>query len=419
VTPPIAVVLAGGGSTRFWPLRDKLLVDFGGRTLLDLHLQTLRDQGWPHTVIVASPENHDRIAALAGGSGTTIAVQPEPRGMADALLSASDALAGAETVYVTQAHDLVTPSLHGRMLAEWQARGGGSAALLAASRVERYFPGGYLVMDGDRITGVVEKPGAGREPSDLVTIVAHLFASWPDLRERLMAATASGDGSDAYERAVSALAAERDVRAVTYEGAWSALKYPWQLLDVMEALLDRWSADPSLLPDGYSIGEDGVILGRGVRVFPGGHVAAPALIGHGSVIGNNALVRGSVVGENCVVGFGSEVARSYLGAGVQLHHNYVGDSVLGEGSLMGWGVTTANFRLDGRTVPSVVAGERIDSGRQKLGLILGAGAKIGVNTSTMPGVKIGAGAMVGPGLTVAKDVSDGARLLEQGGNGRI
>ena len=33
-----------------------------------------------------------------------------------------------------------------------------------------------------------------------------------------------------------------------------------------------------------------------VRIFPGGYVAAPALIGPGCVIGNNALVRGSILG---------------------------------------------------------------------------------------------------------------------------
>ena len=96
---------------------------------------------------------------------------------------------------------------------------------------------------------------------------------------------------------------------------------------------------------------------------------------------------------------------------MELHHNYVGDSVLDAGSSMGFGATTANFRLDGRSVPSVVGGQRVDSGREKLGLVLGAGAKIGVNTSTMPGVKIGPAAVCGPNLTIARDVPDGVRVM--------
>jgi acetyltransferase-like isoleucine patch superfamily enzyme len=51
--------------------------------------------------------------------------------------------------------------------------------------------------------------------------------------------------------------------------------------------------------------------------------------------------------------------------------------------------------------------------------MLGEGAKIGVNTSTMPGVKIGAGAMVGANLRISRDLPDGARLLDERGYGRF
>jgi bifunctional UDP-N-acetylglucosamine pyrophosphorylase/glucosamine-1-phosphate N-acetyltransferase len=160
-------------------------------------------------------------------------------------------------------------------------------------------------------------------------------------------------------------------------------------------------------------------LAPDVRLFPGSHIVGPALVGPGCVVGHNALVRGSILAAGSVVGFGCEIARSYLGEGVELHHNYVGDSVFDRDSSMGYGATTANYRIDGRTVPSVVAAERLDTGREKLGLILGAGTKIGVNTSTMPGVKIGAGAMIGPNLTITRDVPDGERVLDRETYGRF
>jgi bifunctional UDP-N-acetylglucosamine pyrophosphorylase/glucosamine-1-phosphate N-acetyltransferase len=160
-------------------------------------------------------------------------------------------------------------------------------------------------------------------------------------------------------------------------------------------------------------------MARDVRVFAGSHIVGPALVGPGCVIGHNALVRGSLVGAGSVVGFGCEVARSFLAGGVELHHNYVGDSVLDHGTSMGYGATTANYRIDGRTVPSVVAGERIDTGREKLGLVLGAETKIGVNTSTMPGVKIGAAALIGPGIKITRDVPDRKRVLDEETYGRF
>jgi acetyltransferase-like isoleucine patch superfamily enzyme len=55
----------------------------------------------------------------------------------------------------------------------------------------------------------------------------------------------------------------------------------------------------------------------------------------------------------------------------------------------------------------------------KLGLMLGAGSKIGVNTSTMPGVKIGGGCIIGPMLKVVRDVPDGERVLDEERYGRF
>jgi bifunctional UDP-N-acetylglucosamine pyrophosphorylase/glucosamine-1-phosphate N-acetyltransferase len=269
------------------------------------------------------------------------------------------------------------------------------------------------------VTGVAEKPGVGNEPSDLVNLVAHLFESAAALCDAVEAEAAGGSGDDAYERGISRLMATTEVRASVYEGRWQALKYPWHLLDVMDLLLDHWTRGVESPGTDYEQREDGVFVGRDVRVYPGAYVVGPALLGHGSVVGHNALVRASVVGPGCVVGFGSEIARSLLVEDVQLHHNYVGDSVLDRGSSMGYGGTTANFRLDGRTVPSVVGGERLDTGRMKLGLVLGAGARLGVNTSTMPGVKIGADALIGPMLKVTRDVPEGARVLDEEEYGRF
>jgi bifunctional UDP-N-acetylglucosamine pyrophosphorylase/glucosamine-1-phosphate N-acetyltransferase len=421
MSQPIVLVLAGGVSSRMWPLRDKLLMPFGARSLLDRHLQTLGGLGCERIVIVARPDEAERMRALGAGvpADVRVVVQAEARGMADAVLSARPALEafGEGALYVTQAHDVVEQRLHGEMLRH--ANEGGSAGLIAGVRVKEYFPGGYMTLQGERVTSIVEKPGAGREPSDLVTLVAHVHASWLALLQTLAYESAHGGGDDAYERALTSLMETSDYRVHAYDGPWQGLKYPWHVLDVMDLLLDLWTAGFESPGDVYEQREPGVFMAADVRVFPGAHVVAPALIGPGCVIGHNALVRGSLVGPGSVVGFGSEVARSYLADEVELHHNYVGDSVFDRGTSMGFGATTANYRIDGRTVPSMVGGERLDSGRMKLGLMLGAGTKIGVNTSTMPGVKIGAGALIGPSIKVVRDVPDGARVLDEETYGRF
>ncbi len=420
---PVVILLAGGASNRFWPLRDKPLLEFGAATLIERHVRLLKEAGYSRFVVVARPETAAPVAAILAAAAVEgrVAVQPEAKGMADALLCARADLEAfaAEAVYVTQAQDVVDPALHAGMLEAWSARPAAVAGLIAAARVREYFPGGYLSLDGERVTGVVEKPGAGKEPSDLVNLVAHLFASWRELVAAIEAESATTGADDAYERALSRLMAQRQLRALLFEGRWQALKYPWHILEAMDLLFERWTSGREHPGEGYEQREDGVFAGRDVRILPGAHVAPPALIGHGSVIGHNALVRGSLIGARCVIGFGSEVARSYLAAGVELHHNYVGDSVFDRETSMGYGAVTANYRLDGRSVPTFVGSDRLDTGRAKLGLVLGAGAKLGVNTSTMPGVRIGAGAIIGPNLRVTRDVPDGARVLNEGEYGRL
>jgi bifunctional UDP-N-acetylglucosamine pyrophosphorylase/glucosamine-1-phosphate N-acetyltransferase len=420
MTQPTVLVLAGGAATRFWPLRDKLFIELGAHSLLERHLRILRDLGCDRFVVVTRPEMKPTVEAIGRALGVdlSVAVQPAAKGMADAVLCAAPLLPEGP-LYVTQPHDVVEKRLHAELLGAWARRPDGLAGLIAAARVKSYFPGGYLTLEGERLTGILEKPSRGQEPSDLVNLVDHVFASSRQVSEALAEEAAKPGADDTYERALTRLMAKGQFRAHVYEGHWQALKYPWQLLDVMAEALDLWRRRVESPGPEYEQREDGVFVGRDVRILPGAHVVGPALIGHGTLIGQNALVRGSVVGPRCVVGFGSEVARSYLAEGVELHHNYVGDSVFDREATMGFGAVTANYRIDGRTVPSAIADARIDTERMKLGAILGAGVRVGVNTSLMPGVKIGAGALIGAGIRVTRDVPEGERVLDEELYGRF
>jgi NDP-sugar pyrophosphorylase family protein len=249
---PIVLVLAGGISSRMWPLRDKLLMRFGPRSLLERHHDTLGSLGCERIIIVARPDDLTRIRALAATvpGDVRVVVQPEARGMADAILCARPALEsfGEGALYVTQAHDVVEQRLHAEMLRH--ADQGGAAGLVAGARMKEYFPGGYLVLEGDRVKSVVEKPGSGNEPSDLVTLVAHVHASWLALAQTLAYESAHG-GDDVYERALTSLMATSDYRVHVYDGRWQGLKYPWHVLDVMELLLELWSDGTESPGEGY------------------------------------------------------------------------------------------------------------------------------------------------------------------------
>jgi len=52
----------------------------------------------------------------------------------------------------------------------------------------------------------------------------------------------------------------------------------------------------------------------------------------------------------------------------------------------------------------MVKGEMVETQMRKLGLILGANAKVGIRVNTMPGVMISAGKSIMPGETLMKNV---------------
>jgi bifunctional UDP-N-acetylglucosamine pyrophosphorylase/glucosamine-1-phosphate N-acetyltransferase len=60
-----------------------------------------------------------------------------------------------------------------------------------------------------------------------------------------------------------------------------------------------------------------------------------------------------------------------------------------------------------------IKGKAIDSGRKKLGAVIGDDVSTGINVNLMPGVKIGAGAQIGPGVTLYRDLPTGVKVLRQ------
>jgi NDP-sugar pyrophosphorylase family protein len=417
MTAPQLIILAGGASSRMWPLSEKSLLKFGEEPLLVTQLCTFARLGFRDVVVVGSPNNEAVVRALLpnlpADLRVQVAVQPQPIGMGDAVLQAAPLVQADAPVYINQVHDIVEDSLHEAMLHHHRADP--TRSYLAGVTLPTYFPGGYLIVEADgRITGILEKPGAGNEPSPYVNIVAHVHAHAGRLFDAVRAEYARDlPSDDHYERAMDRLMKHYPHYVVRYEGRWDALKYPWHVLSVMERFLSRIEGQtiaPDVLVAPTATISGPVVIEAGAKIFAGAAVVGPSYIGRGVVVGNNALVRQSMVLARSNVGFTTEVARSYVGEGVQMHACRVLDSVFADRVNFSAGCTTANLRIDHGIVASVIKGEKVNTGRDKLGAIIGADAFLGVDVMTMPGVKIGAGAQIGPGTHVHRDVKDRARV---------
>lgn len=409
------VFLCGGIGKRMFPItRDKFLIKFLGKTLLEHHIAQALDAGFKDFVIIGNPGNVGAIKGLCENIGleAKIFVQKSPKGMADALLAAKPNLVGEE-ILVVNPNDMFDRSLYDKILQE--AECGQYSSLITGYRVSRYFPGGYLVVnDKMELLRIHEKPGEGNEPSDLVNIVVHLHKDAETLFKYIEGTESSKD--DVYECALTRMIGEGyKVKVVEYEGDWVAIKYPWHILDAVKYFLK--SLKEPLIKDSVKVSpkacvEGNVMLDENVKVLEGAVVRGPCYIGKNTVVGNNALVRDySHVGENCSIGYSTEITRSYVGDNCLFHSNFVGDSIVSDNCLFGYGTITANYRLDQGTVKVKVNEGLVDSGRSKLGAIVGEGTRVGVGCMIMPGVKLGPRSIVGPGVVVYRDVEANKKIL--------
>lgn len=139
-------------------------------------------------------------------------------------------------------------------------------------------------------------------------------------------------------------------------------------------------------------------LGRVIEgeVHPSAVIDGPVYIGPGAQVRPGAFLRGGCwVGANAVVGANTEIKCGILFPRAQAPHlNYVGDSILGEGVNLGAGCILSNHRHDRANVRV----EGRDTGRRKLGAILGDGVKLGCNTVLNPGVIVGRETVTYPGV---------------------
>ncbi len=195
----------------------------------------------------------------------------------------------------------------------------------------------------------------------------------------------------------------------------SGYTYPWEALaGIKELIISLGSALDGELYN--KIGED-IWISKTATVAPTASISGPCIIGHHTEVRHCAFIRGSaLVGENCVVGNSTELKNCILFDNVQVpHYNYVGDSILGYKSHMGAGSITSNVKSD-KTLVVIKSrdGEKLETGRKKVGAMLGDFVEIGCGSVLNPGTVIGKSSSVYPLSSVRGVVPEGSIFKADG-----
>jgi bifunctional UDP-N-acetylglucosamine pyrophosphorylase/glucosamine-1-phosphate N-acetyltransferase len=405
-----AVLLAAGEGVRLLPItatRPKHLIKVGGKPILQFCLEAVKNAGINEAIIVTHYMG-DAIRQYFGAGkklGLHISYVEQ-----QALLGTGNAAAVAEP-YVDDDFVLVYGDLLfgidvvKDMLQLFEK--GKTAAVIGVVPVDN--PESYGIIELDkkkRVKRIVEKPAAGKAPSNLANAGVYVFSHEVFDKIRQTKATARGEWE--LTDAVTLLAKETEavLAAELSKDDWFDVGRPWDLLDANNWVLKRM--DHKVLgtveQGAHLIGP--VTVAESARIRSGAYIEGPCFIDEECDVGPNCYIRsGTSLGKKVRVGNACEIKNSIIMANTHVGHlSYVGDSILCEHCNLGAGTVTANYRLDAGLIKMMVKDQLVDTGRRKLGVVLGDNVKTGIKSLFMPGVKVGANSWVGPNFMVERDL---------------
>ncbi|MGD6933946.1 MAG: bifunctional sugar-1-phosphate nucleotidylyltransferase/acetyltransferase [Candidatus Bathyarchaeia archaeon] len=415
-----AVLLAAGEGQRLQPVtstRPKHLIKVAGKPILQFCLDAVKTAGITDVVIVTHYMS-DKIKAYFGdGASQSLKISYVEQ---KEILGTGNAAAVAEP-YVDGEFVLIYGDLLFAQDAVKQAvdlyKAAKPDAVIAVVPVDK--PESYGIIEfaeGKKLKRIVEKPEAGKAPSNLANAGVYVFS--PDVFDKLRHVKKSVRGEWELTDALTMLATEGKTVLVAEldKDAWFDVGRPWDLLDANNWALKRM--EPQVLgtieQGAHLIGP--VYVAESARVRSGAYIEGPVFIDEEADVGPNCFIRsGTSLGKKTRVGNAVEIKNSLIMDGTHIGHlSYVGDSVIGEKCNFGAGTITANLRFDDGKIKMTIKDKVVDTGRRKLGVVLGDNVKTGIKSLFMPGVKVGANTWVGANFMVTRDLpADVVAMLKQ------
>jgi UDP-N-acetylglucosamine diphosphorylase/glucosamine-1-phosphate N-acetyltransferase len=398
-----AVILAAGEGHRMRPLtanRPKVMLPIAGKPILEHLLVEAKAAGVKEfTFVVGYCGEQVRNYFGDGGKwGVSIAYSEQRKqlGTADAIRAAAGVI--EENFLVVNGDVIVN---HADLKKLMQSSGN------TMSVIEVKDPRGLGIVElaKGKVVNIHEK--SKRPPTLWANTGVYLFT--PEIFSAIEKTEKSPRGEYEITDSLQILADSKEGLYYVEIKSWLDLTYPWDLLRINEAMLEKLAAqnlgeiEPNVTLKGV------VAVGKGTVIKSGAYIEGPVIIGENCVIGPNCYIRSSTtIGDDCHVGAAVEVKNSIIMNGTKVPHlNYVGDSVIGEDCNLGAGTKIANLRLDKTNV--LVGG--MDTGRRKLGAIIGDNVQTGINASINVGTSIGNNTFIGPGVVASGVILPNSKIF--------
>jgi dTDP-glucose pyrophosphorylase len=234
-----AILLAAGRGTRLGALtadRPKPMVPMLGKPVLEHILLGLQSVGLSQFILVVGYRAEAIRAYFGDGSRwswqISYALQPQPTGTG-AAVAAARSLA-PEGPFLASYGDIVTDVSHYRAIID-DYEAAPCAAVVGINSVADVSAGSAVILDGNRVIKVTEKPTPGTTDSHWNLAGANVFgpAIWPALAALRPSARGEYELTDAIE---SMIVSGHEVRACEFAGFWSDIGTPEALREAEEQL---------------------------------------------------------------------------------------------------------------------------------------------------------------------------------------
>jgi len=388
-----ALILAAGKGTRMWPLTEKSpkpLLPLGGLPIIERQIQELKKVGVINVYILIGyrmKKISDYLDNAKLGLNINYIVQEKQKGTGHAVNQAKGEINGY--FYCLNGDILV----NSENLENLSNNKGKMTMMITKVNDGRNF--GVVESKNGHLISIVEKGVSGKH-----MINAGIFLFNEEIFTAIDSVKESIRGE--YELTDALQSISNQIHILEYKGLWMDIGSPWNLITANEEYMknNSNSIEGTIEENVTCKGE--IHLGKGSILKSGTYLEGPVWIGENCVVGPNSYLRAGTVlcGKN-KVGASSEVKNSILMKGAKApHHNYVGDSIIGEDSNLGSGTKIANLRFDKNEIEVVHRGKKTNSGRRKLGAIIGNNVNTGINASINAGSILGNNVRVGPNTIV-------------------
>ncbi len=387
------VILAAGKGTRFLPLTittPKPMLRVAGKPALQHQI----DAATPYIneVVIVVGYLQEKIKEFFGESYNGIPIkyvnQEEALGSGDALRCAQGVVT-SEKFFLIYGDDIYHPALFEKVFEKEFAAIG-----MKVKRWQSY--GIFQIKESGHLDKIVEKP------SEFVGDLANIgvFKVRQSIFNYFDRITKSERGELELTDIISLYANDAPMEIVQVEAGWLPLGYPWHLLDATEEILRTSNSENKGTVESGATLNGNISIGEGTVVKAGSYIEGNFFIGKNCVIGPNCYLKGyGAIGDSTEIGVGVEICRSIIGSTVDIKHlAFIGDSILGNNINIAAGTVIANLKLSNTSVKMsinqstnvkfMINDQLVDSGRRKLGAIIGDGVKTGINTSIYPGRKL-------------------------------